>query len=194
MSFKTLKKKIMLRRTFLLVMFLFTMYVAVLATPSDDLNSMLSLTKDITNKPPSWSSDNAACNWQGAYCVNDNVTEIQWYGFGLAGSANLTMLPQGLTDLGLSTNNLTGVPDLASLPQGLETLYLSLNSFSGTPNLKALPEGLKYLWLDWNQFLGSGNFAAGARWCIRSGNFQYDMCGSHAGAFNCSSGVWSCTP
>ena len=183
-----------------------------------DLEAMLSLTKSMTNKPPSWRPDNAACNWQGAVCAaTGSVNHIVWYHLGLGGSANLTMLPQGLTFLTVYKNNLTGVVDLTSLQQGLQSLFLNDNAFSGTPNiaslpkglqnvglsnnafsgtpdLTSLPQGLKYLSLAYNHFSGSGTFVrnqSSSNWCSFLPS-QTDMCGQRAGVFNCSAGVWSC--
>ena len=68
----------MLRLTALAMTFFFTIFLAVFAArvsgktivkkiQPTDLEAMLSLTKDMTNKPPSWRPDNAACNWQGVW-------------------------------------------------------------------------------------------------------------------------------
>ena len=165
-----------------------------------DLEAMLSLSRDMTNKPPSWRPDVAACDWynNGQPLCNaaGSVTGIHWEGLSLGGSANLKMLPQGLTSFSLYTNNLTGVAELAFLPQGLQDLWLDDNAFSGCPNLTSLPQGLQQLYLDSNLFSGSGTFAPRTgplNWCTIY-PAQTDMCGTHDAAFNCSSGVWSCTP
>ena len=232
LPFKTL---LMLRHTAFAMTLVLTIFLAVFAAQvsgktiaktiqQTDLERMLSLTKGMTNKPPSWRPDVAACNWQGAFCnTAGSVTEIAWYGgLGLGGSANLTMLPQGLTYFHLENNNLTGVAEFAFLPRGLLTLDLSSNAFSGSPNLTSLPQRLQDLYLGYNGvsglpnltspprgllqlslyynlFSGSGTFApptGSSNWCTNYPT-QYYMCGQRAncnGAFNCSAGVWSCLP
>ena len=107
----------MRRLTALAMTLVFTIYLAVFAAgvsgktivkkiQQTDLEAMLSLSRDMTNKPSSWRPDVAACNWQGAVCnTAGSVTRIALYGLGLGGSANLTMLPQGLTYFYLAGNN-----------------------------------------------------------------------------------------
>ena len=76
----------------------------------------------MTNKPPSWGPDVAACNWQDVICdVNGNVTNIIWGGLGLGGIVNLTLLPQGLVMFYLSMNSFTDTPDLHRCQKGCRT-------------------------------------------------------------------------
>ena len=198
----------MLRHTAFAMTLVLTIFLAVFAAQvsaktiaktiqQTDLERMLSLTKGMTNKPPSWRPHVAACHWynngQPLCDATGSVTAIYWYYLGLGGSANLTMLPQGLTYLDLYGNNLVGVADLTSLPQGLQSLHLDNNAFSGLLDLTTLPQGLEYLLLFENQFSGSGTFTPNNNWCSYLPT-QHNMCGTHDGAFNCSSGVWSCAP
>ena len=90
---------------------------------SSDLKSMLSLTSEITNKDPSWSSTVPVCQWKGVLCTaTGSVFQIAWGERRLGGFANLTTLPDGLLQLTLDSNQLTGNPNLASLPHGLQVL------------------------------------------------------------------------
>ena len=135
------------RLTALAMTVFFTIFLAVFAArvsgktmakgiQQTDLERMLSLTKNMTNKPPSWRPDVAACDWynngQPLCDATGSVTSIKWYTLGLGGSANLTMLPQGLMFFNLYNNKLTGVAELTSLPQGLQQLFLDRNAFSGS--------------------------------------------------------------
>ena len=101
----------------LLVILLGTLVPPVKAS---DLTSMLSLSRDMTNKLPSWRFDVPPCQWQAVQCnATGSVTEIDWGSLGLGVSANLTVLPEGLQHLELNDNQLTGTPDLATLPEGV---------------------------------------------------------------------------
>ena len=151
---------------------------------------MLSLSRDITNKPPSWRFDVDPCQWQAVVCnATGSVTRIDWGSLGLGGFANLTILPAGLSYLYLNDNQLTGTPDLAHLPAGLSFLNLGGNQLTGTPDLAHLPAGLSYLYLNDNQLTGNGTFSSPHVWCSQ----QLGMCGvGTPGVFNCTSGVWRC--
>ena len=153
-------------------MFSRTLLVILLGTlvppvKASDLTSMLSLSRDITNKPPSWRFDVDPCQWQAVVCnATGSVTGIDWASLGLGGFANLTILPAGLSFLDLNSNQLTGTPDLAHLPAGLS-----------------------YLYLNDNQLTGNGTFSSPHVWCSQ----QLGMCGvGTPGVFNCTSGVWRC--
>ena len=95
-------------------MFSRTLLVILLGTlvppvKASDLTSMLSLSRDITNKPPSWRFDVDPCQWQAVVCnATGSVTGIDWASLGLGGFANLTILPAGLSYLYLNNNQLTG--------------------------------------------------------------------------------------
>ena len=199
-------------------MFSRTLLVILLGTlvppvKASDLTSMLSLSRDITNKPPSWRFDVDPCQWQAVVCnATGSVTGIDWASLGLGGFANLTILPAGLSFLDLNSNQLTGTPDLAHLPAGLSSLDLynnqltgtpdlahlpaglssldlNSNQLTGTPDLAHLPAGLSYLYLNNNQLTGNGTFSSPHVWCSQ----QLGMCGvGTPGVFNCTSGVWRC--
>ena len=64
------------------------------------------------------------------------------------------MLPEGLFQLRLYSNNLTGTPNLETLPEGLLYLFLDDNNLSGTPSLTTLPRSLEQLYLSNNQLTG----------------------------------------
>ena len=120
--------------------------LAIWASPvaASDLTAMLFLSKDITNKPPSWRLDVLPCQWWGVRCnATGSVTAIDWEGFnfelGLGGFANLTLLPEGLQELYLST------PNLERLPPGLQVLMLFDNLLTGSPNFETLPPGMQVL-------------------------------------------------
>ena len=87
-----------------------TIYLAVFASrvsgkmivkkiQQTDLEAMLSLSRDMTNKPPSWRPDVAACDWynNGQPLCNaaGSVTNIYWYSLGLGGSPTSRCSPRG---------------------------------------------------------------------------------------------------
>ena len=77
-----------------------------------------------------------------------------WTGSKLAGTVDLTQLPQGVQTLSLEDNQLTGEIDLTHLPDGMDVLFLYNNQLSGEIDLTQLPERMYYLNLQNNQFTG----------------------------------------
>ena len=171
--------------------------VGSLSVAASDTTALLSLSHDMTNKPPSWRSHVSPCQWLGVCCNATGylceptgvVTEIHWWSLGLGGSANLSLLPQGLQILSLFNNTLRGTPNLSALPEGLQELGLGSNQMTGTPDLATLPHALIQLRLHDNDFRGRGTLGTSHPWCVTP---QVKMCGAHDGVFQCSSGVWSC--
>ena len=90
-------------------------------------------------------------------CINDRVTEINWYSMGLNGFINGTAIPSGVIYLNLQNNDLTGsIP--SNLPNFLRRLSLSGNQLSG--DLPSFPSTLEYLYLGYpgqpgNRFTGT---------------------------------------
>mmetsp|Transcript_4632 Transcript_4632/g.6966 ORF Transcript_4632/g.6966 Transcript_4632/m.6966 type:complete len:257 (-) Transcript_4632:34-804(-) len=72
----------------------------------------------------------------------------------LSGNIGLTSLPSQLEYLDLSRNSLTGSINLEMLPDTLSSLNLSRNELDGTVSLSQLPKYMRYLALHNNQFCG----------------------------------------
>ena len=107
-----------------------------------------------TASPAIWALlESDCCDTIGITCINENVTEIQWYTMGLTGFINGTAIPPEVTLLSLHDNSLTGsIP--SNLPNRVVTLWLSGNQLTGNiPS--SMPSGLVTLGLGYNQLNGS---------------------------------------
>ena len=91
--------------------------------------------------------------------VPPKVEEIDigdmWVNGKLAGSVDLTLLPEGMEVLNLLGNKLSGEIDLTQLPYKMEYLTLGYNQLTGEINLTHLPDGMRGLHLESNQLSGS---------------------------------------
>ena len=163
----------------------FTIFLAVFAArvsgktmiktiQQTDLEGMLSLTKDMTNKYPDWNQTTPACNWTGVTCnagpTGPFVQTILWNSRGLGGTPNFATLPVGLQFLYMHTNQLVGTPNLGSLNSELLMLALYQNDFTGTPNLCCLNEKLQELYLYSNSFTGEPDLSR-----LNTGLHQLDI-------------------
>ena len=79
---------------------------------------------------------------------------LGWGRSELAGSVDLTNLPDGMSDLHLHNNNLGGGIDLTQLPDGMGYLYLQNNKFTGEIDLTQFPKGMTQLDLQNNNLRG----------------------------------------
>jgi Leucine-rich repeat (LRR) protein len=102
-----------------------------------------------------WNVTNTPCSWYGVICENGGVTEIRLSSNQLTGIIpNFSALPN-LLELYLGNNQLTGtIPNFNALPN-LQELNLYGNQLTGTiPNFSALPN-LRSLALYLNQLTGT---------------------------------------
>ena len=163
----------------------------VTAQLSNDLEDILTMTANVTNKAATWNATVPACSWLGVLCdpTTGAVTQCRWRAFHIGGVIDFTSMPANLYFIDVSYNQLTGTPDLAVLPAALRRMHLSNNRFSGIVDLTRVWGGMTLLTLANNNFLGNGTFETPAAWCTPS---QKKMCLARDGTFDCTRGTWKC--
>ena len=134
--------------------------VASASAPLSDLEALVMLTADWTQKDESWTANaSSACNWNGTSCEFGYVIEFAWAPFPeCEGTVKTAYLPRNLEILALDGNRFSGSVDFTQLPPTLVNLGLSYNMFSGRTNVTRLPEGLQTFRIEHNQFSGSLDF------------------------------------
>eukprot|EP01083_Nonionella_stella_P230418 814511_1 len=90
--------------------------------------------------------------WKGIRCddhkrVTEITIEVQTL---LSGPVSFSQLPETITYIDLTSNQLTGTINLSQLPKALRRLKLGNNKFSGNIDLTKLPESLVFLDLSFN--------------------------------------------
>ena len=137
--------------------------------------SLYQLIQNTTNTHVSWSASTVACEWDGAYCIDDKVVRLNWSGRGIRGTLRWEHLPSTLLffDAGEDSdfptfgnfymhdvicNSLCGELPFEVLPKSLEYLYVGRNKLIGSFNGKDLPHHLVELYLHDNEFDGTIHF------------------------------------